>query len=598
ADGASVTLTLQDATNVASGVNAQAVVRVFTGNLPDSGTQVILGGGSTGPTVFPLPEDDPSHDVDLAALRAADVSLWVEGLEFAGEVKLEMEVNDGTGSTCSDQIQLKVAPFIMLPNTATASRVLVADNDPDFHDAIEGLAGPGNVITTTAGDRWTQDAWEFGFSSRPVGGQQARMMPQGFETLREGRALQDWGRVHLLGPAAVGTDRMGLIERLAETDDPLGHGGNLELLPAYDGYPLGRIVVGTMPQLQKNFLTRQGVQAPLVELDTSWLYVGHIDELLAIIPPSSDEPWDIVWASPQRAFEALMAVGPHEPLFYRHSDGGVFSGQASGGTEDTLEDDDVDFIGEPFFAYVRIYDGTGKGQVAELDPTATTHTTVKVKNVWVFNEMLDYSRAVRHGTGASPLSIWYTTPDSTSKYVLVPWSKMWEWTDDSIQPPIVRQFPAVVTAHEILNDSLYAEHNVAPSQSAIDTAKDSITSALPLLHPMAFIDVPALYTGDARDGSRWAFAWTPGIPNMQVWNDVLSTSLWIPKPFGPRLTVGSLRIDTFEAAVDEALSSGRFLHYIDDWNEYHRWKGEIHCGTNVIRTPPGTLKRWWEDSTN
>ncbi|MEW5818431.1 MAG: protein-arginine deiminase family protein [Spirochaetota bacterium] len=32
--------------------------------------------------------------------------------------------------------------------------------------------------------------------------------------------------------------------------------------------------------------------------------------------------------------------------------------------------------------------------------------------------------------------------------------------------------------------------------------------------------------------------------------------------------------------------------FIDDWNTYHNEEGEIHCGTNVKRTPPGV--KWWE----
>ena len=72
-------------------------------------------------------------------------------------------------------------------------------------------------------------------------------------------------------------------------------------------------------------------------------------------------------------------------------------------------------------------------------------------------------------------------------------------------------------------------------------------------------------------------------------NDVL-----LPKPFGPR--VGG--IDRFEIDTDAVLQIGsRVTHYIDDWDTYHRWEGEVHCGTNVIRVPdtsPTDYTRWWE----
>jgi len=32
--------------------------------------------------------------------------------------------------------------------------------------------------------------------------------------------------------------------------------------------------------------------------------------------------------------------------------------------------------------------------------------------------------------------------------------------------------------------------------------------------------------------------------------------------------------------------------FIDDWDSYYMWYGEIHCGTNVKRTPPSI--NWWE----
>ena len=45
---------------------------------------------------------------------------------------------------------------------------------------------------------------------------------------------------------------------------------------------------------------------------------------------------------------------------------------------------------------------------------------------------------------------------------------------------------------------------------------------------------------------------------------------------------------------------GLKVHWIDDWNEYHRKEGEVHCGTNAIRTPPerapGYSGPFWWDS--
>jgi protein-arginine deiminase len=60
-----------------------------------------------------------------------------------------------------------------------------------------------------------------------------------------------------------------------------------------------------------------------------------------------------------------------------------------------------------------------------------------------------------------------------------------------------------------------------------------------------------------------------------------------PQQYGP--VVGG--VDVFAAAVTEAYrAAGITVSYADDWYVYHAGKGDIHCGTNVLRaysTP------WW-----
>ena len=85
------------------------VVRVFSGRA--DGASVLLGPSSA---TFALPAN-AAHGVDEAHLAVGDVVLGVEGLEFAAEVKLIAELFEpGGGVFHSDQIQLKVAPLILL----------------------------------------------------------------------------------------------------------------------------------------------------------------------------------------------------------------------------------------------------------------------------------------------------------------------------------------------------------------------------------------------------------------------------------------------------------------------------------------------------
>lgn len=207
--------------------------------------------------------------------------------------------------------------------------------------------------------------------------------------------------------------------------------------------------------------------------------------------------------------------------------------------------------------------------------------------------MVDYRNAVYDGTGTAPFTSWLFPPDNTSKYILVPCTKMWTWRD-----PVTleeHEFPALVTAGEITADPLYGPRNVNPAQSAISGAQvQGEIPFWPLTNPVTFLDLPALYLGDtAVSGTRWALALVPGMVNMQVWKTPLQTSLWLPKPYGPRQTLGALRVDVFQSAADQVLENGRNIVFIDVWDTYHRFDGEVHCGTNVIRTVSAEFSQWW-----
>jgi protein-arginine deiminase len=45
--------------------------------------------------------------------------------------------------------------------------------------------------------------------------------------------------------------------------------------------------------------------------------------------------------------------------------------------------------------------------------------------------------------------------------------------------------------------------------------------------------------------------------------------------------------------TDEFAKVGITVHYIENWDLYHRLLGEVHCGTNALRAVPSGTK-WWE----
>ncbi len=247
------------------------------------------------------------------------------------------------------------------------------------------------------------------------------------------------------------------------------------------------------------------------------------------------------------------------------------------------------------FRYVRIYEGTGKGQIAEIDPAGITATSIRVKDVWLFDKMVDYWDAVDRGVGIRPANSWFTIPDDTSKYILAPCSQHWRAVDPELG--VEREFPALVTAGEIIADPAYFSDNLMPSQAAIDSAASTDTIPFwPMTESVPFLEIPALYMGDSTmPGDGWAVALVPGMVNLQVWPTPLQSSLWLPKPFGPRTGAGVFRIDLFESAADQVLENGRTTAYLNDWDKYHRYSGEVHCGTNVIRVVPAGYAQWWQE---
>ncbi len=607
-EGWKIRLVLHSEELVAAGVTAANVVRVFANNLAGNDSIAILGGTGTAPASWELPEVAPNNGVGIDTLAQADVNLWFEGLIPAAKVKLSVEIEDDTNQiVCDDQLQLKVTPFILLPNTAPAAKVVVANTDFDFCGAISALAGAGNVINPGPSDQWTQDAWEFGYSSCPFGAT-PKVVQQMFETQRP-NWLQGWGRENLLGPTTA-DDKCGLTKQIGNVDpvlkdQPYAFGGNIDVTPPLPGFPLGRIVVGTMTPYQqlnqRSFLNRQRVQAPDIFVDTSWLNAGHVDEVMAFAPDSTGSGWRLVLPNTYRAFELLGSAPPDLPLFYCNDDAQWASGEATGGTANTLVDDHpgVDFTTENW-QWVRIYDGAAKFQVGEISDR--TANTITISRSWRFETSLQLFLAI---TGDSRHDDYFSdtgwefgeipqgpNPQGASKYVLLSCSK--QWTDASF-----RLFPAFTTVHELRSDDNALLRNLnAEAQNRI--APDSFFNELQGANfDLAY--VPAIYLAETHEQTgalidETAFAYIPGLVNLQVWRSGSAPAqIWLPKPFGPK--VNGVDIFAMDAASELSVPGGVF--FIDDWNIYHRLKGEVHCGTNVIRMAPADdqYRRWWDHTS-
>jgi protein-arginine deiminase len=144
-----------------------------------------------------------------------------------------------------------------------------------------------------------------------------------------------------------------------------------------------------------------------------------------------------------------------------------------------------------------------------------------------------------------------------------------------------QELPAQTTLAEVLGDerimSASAEATIeVERQLAILKKETGITDA-EILH-VPFLHAPSF------GGS---FAYQVGTVNGV---SLTETSFGVPDPHGPVINGKDLFKEHME---NEFRKVGVTLHWIEDWDLYHRLLGEVHCATNVTRRVPVNTK-WWE----
>ncbi|MBI4956221.1 MAG: hypothetical protein HY908_29660 [Myxococcales bacterium] len=278
-----------------------------------------------------------SFALDTAELRAG-VELGLEARHFAGtvaaadwsgEVRLELAVTVGAELVTTDEspdgrerARLRVAPWMSFGSLSVHDTLYSSDDDPAFVAAVGAAAGEAGLDhRPLAGwdDPWTEDWMQPGYAALPAEDGLAHGMRVAL--------ARPWGRG--FGPGALpaaelaamhlGPDR-GYLEPCERAGDkcPLHTGemhygttfdsyGNHELVPASAGFPAGRIVYGSgVLQTTRAFYAAQAVQAPF-DVDTSWLWVGHVDEVFGYVPAATARGWKVLVASPSLARQMLEA---------------------------------------------------------------------------------------------------------------------------------------------------------------------------------------------------------------------------------------------------------------------------------------------------
>lgn len=193
----------------------------------------------------------------------------------------------------------------------------IAEIEPIVSSAGATLT-PITVTDGSEADVWIQDAVEIGAMVTEDG---TRVRPAALSGLRalcgEPYADFDAGRLDSAVRHLFSQRGIPCIEPAPPRANTrwIDWYGNLEVSPpaaARDGtpFPYGRALVGKQRELTMHpgvldFLKQQGLQAPPLILDTSWLEIGHVDEVVSFVPAEGQPAFRVLVPSPSAATRVL-----------------------------------------------------------------------------------------------------------------------------------------------------------------------------------------------------------------------------------------------------------------------------------------------------
>jgi protein-arginine deiminase len=161
----------------------------------------------------------------------------------------------------------------------------------------------------------------------------------------------------------------------------------------------------------------------------------------------------------------------------------------------------------------------------------------------------------------------------------------------SVSLPLYRSGHGFSTVGAIQSDAALRALNADLQTDYIDVAEDLLRAEMGLTDD-DIVRFPAVFETVAFCGGATA-ALVPGTLNLVVGNvSGGPTGLYMPDPHF-RANDADFGSDLLVPYFESLLPASHTLHWIDDWDVYHLALGEVHCGTNTVRTPTGS---WWTDA--
>ena len=488
-------------------------------------------------TQHPGPHLGKGRDADPNAKNPA----WL----FEGLVKLYLKVwNPATGAEQTETALVRVAPWIGLTHFDPTEVVYVSEHAPaaGIKRQLDDVPQKTFKLTTIPMrvDRWTQDQGEIGFTQAPHDEQRAEarteLLSLKNSTLREFLRKD----MSVLDTVDVEVDAGG------SGGDSINYGGNIECVPPFvhEGtkrvYAFGRIYYGApvadprYADLHKPlcaslrlFFQKQSMQEPFT-IDTGWLSVGHVDEVVSVLPMRDARlGFRVLIASPSLALELLEPIDDRTPAF------GIYAR-----TRDSLL--------EKIIPHYLLFTGSKEDEEDLINATTIDAGFLKGKtryNVCRY-DFINRTPAIEEKLA----SVRSAFKDAVGLR-----------DDDFIRLPVL--FAA------------YPEVKAPDKPGPLD----SIAFTPGLVNGLVITRGAPTWAGERSvtflapkpfGPIKGAGGSAPAAPNDCVFEEYVRNAL------GPPSTTG----------VE--------VQFADDFEGYHLLDGEVHCGTNSRRTPPTDRRWW------
>jgi hypothetical protein len=168
-----------------------------------------------------------------------------------------------------------------------------------------------------------------------------------------------------------------------------------------------------------------------------------------------------------------------------------------------------------------------------------------------------------------------------------------ESLDPNMPLPKYENDHGYATVGEIVNDAALRALNEEMRDDYMATIRQQFLTEFGL-EESDIIPVPTLFE-EVQGCGGGVVALMPGMVNLIVANFEGETpKLFVPDPF-LRTDVNDVGSDQLAAAFAASMPEGLETIFVDNWYTYHMALGEVHCGTNVMRTP---IANWWEVATH